>query len=63
MSLPAGARITLLLASGNRDRRRYENPDTYDIYRDDIQHLTFGYGLHFCLGANLAWLEGRARIA
>jgi len=45
------------MASANRDPRRYTNPDVYDIHRDDIQHLTFGFGLHFCLGASLARLE------
>jgi len=61
-TVPAGSPILLLMASANRDPRRYENPDGYDIRRDDIQHLTFGYGLHFCLGANLARLEGRVAL-
>jgi cytochrome P450 len=61
-TVPAGAAILLLVASANRDPRRYDNPDVFDIRRDDVQHLTFGYGLHFCLGANLARLEGRVAL-
>jgi cytochrome P450 len=61
-TVPAGSAILMLMASANRDPRRYENPDVYDIHRADIQHLTFGYGLHFCLGANLARLEGRVAL-
>jgi cytochrome P450 len=52
----------MLMASANRDPRRFENPEVYDIHRSDLQHLTFGYGLHFCLGANLARLEGRVAL-
>jgi len=61
-TVPAGSPILLLIASANRDPRRYEHAETFDIRRDDIQHLTFGYGLHYCLGANLARLEGRVAL-
>jgi cytochrome P450 len=62
VTIPAGSPILLVLAAANRDHRRYAEPDVYDIHRDDIQHLTFGYGLHYCLGANLARLEGRVAL-
>jgi cytochrome P450 len=61
-SVPAGSAVLLLLASANRDPRRYDAADHYDIRRKDIQHLTFGYGLHFCLGSHLARLEGRIAL-
>jgi cytochrome P450 len=61
-TVPAGSAMLLLVAAANRDPRRYDAPDVYDIRRDDIRHLTFGYGLHYCLGANLARLEGRVAL-
>jgi cytochrome P450 len=61
-TVPAGSPMLLLVAAANRDERRYARPDVYDIHRPDIQHLTFGYGLHFCLGASLARLEGRVAL-
>ena len=60
--IPAGSPILLISASANRDPRRYQKPDSFDIRRKDQHHLTFGYGLHFCLGANLAKLEGRVAL-
>ena len=61
-TVPEGSAMLLLVGSANRDERRYDRPDQFDIHRTDGQHLTFGYGLHFCLGASLARLEGRVAL-
>jgi cytochrome P450 len=55
--LPAGARIVLLHASGNRDHRVFDDPDRFDIDRDNRKMLSFGAGPHHCLGNALATLE------
>jgi cytochrome P450 len=55
--LPAGARIVLLPASGNRDPRAFAEPDRFDLDRDTRNMISFGHGPHFCLGAALAQLE------
>ena len=57
--MPKGSRVLLLTAAGNRDEREYDDADRFDIDRDTHVALGFGYGLHFCLGAALARLEGR----
>src|SRR3954452_8686057 len=44
VTIPEGSALLLLMASANRDPRRYENPDVFDIHREDVQHLTFGFG-------------------
>lgn len=60
--VPAGSAILLLFGAANRDPLRYKDPDTFNIRRDNISHLTFGKGVHYCLGANLARLEGRVAL-
>ena len=49
--------VGLLYASGNRDPRRFTNPDSLDLARKDNPHLTFGLGIHYCIGAPLARVE------
>jgi len=61
-TVPAGSAMLLLFGAANRDPRRYQDPDNFNIHRDNISHLTFGKGLHYCLGANLARLEGRVAL-
>jgi cytochrome P450 len=55
----AGDRVVLWNASANRDEAQFPNPDRFDVQRSPNEHLAFGYGEHFCLGANLARLEMR----
>ncbi len=60
--LPEGSVVLLLNGSGNRDDRRFPEGDRFDVTRQIDHHLAFGYGLHFCLGAALARLEGRVAL-
>jgi cytochrome P450 len=61
-TVPAGSAMLLLFGAANRDPRRFSDPDTFNIHRNEGAHLTFGKGLHYCLGANLARLEGRVAL-
>ncbi|MBW1603632.1 cytochrome P450 [Streptomyces sp. JJ66] len=66
-TIPAGATVTCLIGAANRDRDRYQDPDTFNIFRDDLtttrafsaaaDHLAFALGRHFCVGALLAKAE------
>jgi cytochrome P450 PksS len=60
--IPQGALVMLVVASANRDERQFANPDMLDITREPNKHVTFGWGVHFCLGAPLARLEGQIAI-
>ena len=60
--VPAGSALLLLVASANRDDRRYPDGDRFDIHREFRLGLTFGRGIHYCLGAALARLEGQVAL-
>lgn len=57
--IPSGARVVLVWGSANRDERRWLDPDTLDIERNPQRHVSFGEGIHHCLGAPLARLEAK----
>jgi cytochrome P450 len=61
-TIPRGALVFAVLASANRDEHQFDLPDTLDITRTDNRHLAFGQGVHYCLGAPLARLEGQIAI-
>ncbi len=61
-TVPAGSVLVLMNGAANRDERTFPEPDRFDIHRTFDQHLSFGYGIHFCLGSHLARLEGRIAL-
>jgi cytochrome P450 len=58
-TVPAYSRMALLTGSAGRDERKFDDPDRFDVTRSFDRQLTFGYGIHYCLGANLARLEAK----
>jgi cytochrome P450 len=60
--IPADSKVLLLTGSAGRDERRYPDADRFDVHRDLGAHVSFGFGIHFCLGAALARLEGRIAL-
>jgi len=61
--LHKGARVLVMYASGNRDERRWEDPERFDITRRANEQLGFGHGIHMCMGANLARMEISALLS
>ena len=63
VTIPRGALVLVVIAAGDRDPHRFPDPDRLDISRDTTGHLAFGHGIHYCLGAPLARLEGQIAIS
>jgi cytochrome P450 len=61
-AMKRGQKVLLLIGSANRDERVFPSPDVFDLHRDTSQHLSFGRGTHFCLGAALARLEAKVAL-
>jgi cytochrome P450 len=62
VSIPKGRNVAFLIGSANRDERRFEEPDRFDIERDASGHVGFGFGAHFCLGSSFARLQARTAL-
>lgn len=61
-TIPAGARVAMLIGAANHDPERFDEPERFDIRRVIERHMAFGFGVHFCLGARLARLEARVAL-
>ena len=63
VTIPQGDQVVIVLASANRDETRFARADQLDVTRTGNHHLGFGKGIHFCLGASLARIEGQIAIS
>ncbi len=61
-TIPANSKVVMITGSAGRDERAFPDADRFDIHRNIDHHLSFGYGIHFCLGAALARMEGRVAL-
>lgn len=61
-TIPDGSRILMFLGSANRDPRRWDNPDSFDITRNPSGHVGYGMGIHQCVGQHVARLEAEALL-
>jgi cytochrome P450 len=62
-TIPRGELVLAVIGSANRDANHFDNPDSLDLTRENNKHLAFGLGVHYCLGAPLARLEGQIAIS
>ncbi len=62
VKIDEGADIALMIGAANRDERKYSDPDRYDLFRGQRQHVGFGFGVHVCLGMHLARMESRVAV-
>ena len=62
VAIDEGADIALMIGAANRDERKYADPDRYDMFREQRQHVGFGFGVHVCLGMHLARMESRVAV-
>jgi cytochrome P450 len=62
VKIEEGADIALMIGAANRDERKYKDPDRFDMFRDQRQHVGFGFGVHVCLGMHLARMESRVAL-
>ena len=60
--IPEASKVLLLTGPAGRDERAYPDPDRFDVRRDLRNHVSFGYGIHYCVGAALARVEGRIAL-
>jgi cytochrome P450 len=63
VTIPQGVQVLISLASADRDESRFTDADALDVQRPELSHLAFGHGIHFCLGAPLARLEGNVALS
>ena len=61
-TVPEGSVLVFLIGAANRDEERFVDGDRFDLHRKPVKHFTFGYGIHYCLGAALARLEGQIAL-